>query len=203
MFKFHIAGLWNSAMTHVRWLSLAGILVISLVLAFFLRDVVYGVLIVPLAYLFYLGRYYYTAIPQLFLWILLLLLLFVSVAWNFIPEARPATRKKRFRKPAEGQVETLTQWIHKARKGNYFKWQLANRLGRISRRINELSGQRANPGSEAVEKYLDAGLNHSFVDFPMSRNRFRPPATTALDLDPKDAVEYLESQMELRSDRHA
>lgn len=190
-------------MTRVRWLSLTGILVISLVLAFFLRDVVYDALIVPLAYLFYLGKYYYTAIPQLFLWVLLLLLLFVFVAWNFIPEARPSPRKEQIRKPAEGQVAALTLWIYKARKGNYFKWQLANRLGRISRRINELSGQRANPGGEAVENYLDAGLNHSFVDFPTSRNRFQPPTATALDLDPKDAVDYLESQMELRSDRHS
>jgi energy-coupling factor transporter transmembrane protein EcfT len=190
-------------MTRLRWLSLAGILVISLVLAFFLREVVYGALIVPLAYLFYLGKYYYTAIPQLILWIFLLLLLLVFVAWNFIPEVRPAARKARVRKPAEGQVEALTLWIHKARKGNYFKWQLANRLGRISRRINELSGQRASPGGEAVEKYLDAGLNHSFVDFPTSRNRFQPPVATALDLDPKDVVDYLESQLELRSDRHS
>jgi hypothetical protein len=190
-------------MTRPRWLFLAGIVGISLVPAFFLRDVVYGALIVPLAYLFYLGKYYYTAIPQFFLWVLLLLLLFVSVAWNFLPEARPSPRKERIRKPAEGQVEALTLWIHKARKGNYFKWQLANRLGRISRRIDELSGQRAGPGTEGVEKYLDAGLNHSFVDFPTSRNRLRPPAATALDLDPKDAVDYLESQLELRSDRHS
>jgi hypothetical protein len=192
-------------MTRLRWLLLTGILSISLVLAFFLRDVVYDVFVIPLAYLLRLGKYYYTAIPQLFLWVLLLVLLLVSVTWSFIPEARPSRRKERRYKPAEGQVEALTVSIQKARKGNYFKWQLANRLGRIARRLNEFPDQRkvSSTSQQAVENYLDAGLNHSFVDFPTSRNLFQQPSATPLDLNPEVAVDYLESQMEQRSDRHS
>jgi uncharacterized membrane protein len=192
-------------MTRLRWLLLAGMLGSSLTLAFFLRDIVYDVVVVPLAYLLWLGKYYYTAIPQIILWMILLVILFVTVALNFVPEARPSRRQERIRKTTEGQVEALAVWIHKARKSNYFKWQLANRLGRITRRINELTGRQVNSGSnkEAVEKYLDAGLNNSFVDFATPKNRFRHSIPTPLDLDPKDAVDYLESQMELRSDRHS
>jgi energy-coupling factor transporter transmembrane protein EcfT len=191
-------------MTGRRRLLLAGMVVISLVLAFFLRDAVYAAVIVPLAYLWWLGHYYYSAIPQVFLWALLLLLLFITVLWNFLPEARPSPRKPLKRGPAEGQVEALAVWILKARKGNYFKWQLANRLGRIARRLAEASGQQNKPvsGNEAVNKYLDAGLNYSFVDFPGPRKRFHRSPPTPLDLDPNEAVDYLESQMELRSDRH-
>jgi energy-coupling factor transporter transmembrane protein EcfT len=191
-------------MTRSRSFLLAGMLIISIVMGFFLRDVVYAAVVVPLAYLVWLGKYYYSAIPQLFLWALLLAVLFLTVTWNFLPEARPSQRKQLKRRPAEGQVEALAGWILKARKGNYFKWQLANRLGRIARRLTETSGQQtsSNAGNVAVEKYLDAGLNYSFVDFPGPRNRFHRPLPTPLDLDPKEAVDYLESQMELSRGRH-
>ena len=192
-------------MTRLRWLLLIGTLVISLSLAFFLRDVVYDVVVVPIAYLLWLGKYYYTAIPQIILWMILLAILFLTAALNFVPEAQPSKRKEHIHKPAEGQVEALAVWIHKARKGSYFKWQLANRLGRIARRLNELTGQQAKTSSnkEGVEKYLDAGLNNSFVDFATPKNRFRHSRPTPLELDPKEVVDYLESQMELRSDRHS
>jgi energy-coupling factor transporter transmembrane protein EcfT len=192
-------------MTRLRWLLMAVILVITLALSFFMRDLVYDMVIVPLAYLFWLVKYYYTAIPQLFLWIVFLIVLFVTVAWNFIPQARPSRRKEHFHRPPDGQVETLAAWIRNSRKGNYFKWQLANRLGRISRKLKEISRQRqdSEPGREAVENYFDAGLNKSFVDFTTPRSRFDQPASTPLDLDPKDAVDFLESQMELKSDRYS
>jgi hypothetical protein len=179
-------------------------LIISLVLAFFLRDAVYASVIVPLAYLWWVGNYYYSAIPQLFLWAILLSVLVITVIWNYLPTARTSQRKQLKRGSAEGQVEVLAAWILKARKGNYFKWQLANRLGRIARRVAETSAQpnSINPGNEGVEKYLDAGINYSFVDFPGPKNRFHHPPPTKLDLDPKEAVEYLESQLELRRGRH-
>lgn len=191
-------------MTRSRWLILAGILIISLTLAFFLRDVVYATIILPLAYLLWLGKYYYSAIPQLFLWAFLLIVIFLTAIWNFLPEAQPGQRKQLKRRMAEGQVEALAAWIRKSRKGNYFKWQLANRLGRIARRLVELSGEhpRFGSGNVAVDNYFDAGTNYSFVDFPGPKNLFHRPASTPLDLDPKQAVDHLESLMELRRDRH-
>ena len=187
-----------------RGLLLAGILAISLVFAFFLRDVVYAAAIVPFAYLLWLAKYYYLAIPQIFLWAFLLIVLLITVTWNFLPEARPTPHRQPKRRTAEGQVEALSGWILKARKGSYFKWQLANRLGRIARGLAQTSGQYTNPGSgnEAVDKYLDAGLNNSFVDFPGPKHRFQRPTPTPLDLDPTEAVDYLESQMEFRRVRH-
>jgi energy-coupling factor transporter transmembrane protein EcfT len=195
-------------MTPPRRLLLGGMLAISLVLAFFLRDAVYASVIVPFAYLLWLGKYYYSAIPQLFLWAIFLSILFVTVLWNFLPAARVSQRKPVKRRSAEGEVEALAAWIRKSSKGNYFKWQLANRLGKIAHRLAETSGQEAGratnmgPSNDGVEKYLDAGINYSFVDFPGPKNRFHHPPPTILDLDPKEAVEYLESQLELRRGRH-
>ena len=190
-------------MSRLRWLLLLGIAIISAFLAYFLRQTVYDVVIIPLAYLLFVAKYYYAAIPQLVIWSVLLGLLFLAVLWNLIPDVRPTIRKEFEHRPPEGQVEALAAWMMKARKGNYFKWQLANRLGRIARRLNEGSAGRTRlpSGREPVDKYLDAGLNFSFVDFPSARSRFERPPRTPLDLDPREAVDFLESQMEHTSGR--
>ena len=145
------------------------------------RDVVYDVVIIPLAYLLWLAKYYYSAIPQLVLWSVLLSLLFLAVLWTMIPEGRPSSRMEPRRPPPDGPVEALAVWLVKARKGNYFKWQLANRLGKIARRLSEGSAalQQLPSGGEAVDEYLDAGLNYSFVDFPTPRTPFERYAAHA------------------------
>ncbi|HEX2696713.1 MAG TPA: hypothetical protein VHM28_03335 [Anaerolineales bacterium] len=183
-------------MTRLRRLLLIGIVVTSGVAAFFLRDVVYRMLVVPVAYILWTIWVYYSFVPQLFLWVGLLLILLITTIASFLPEGRASKRSEPKRGASQGEVETLAGWMHKAHSGNYFKWQIANRLGRIRRELNELSGRRGGFASEsdAVENYFDAGINKSFVDFPLSKNRFRR-TKTALDLNPKDAVDYLELQI--------
>ena len=185
-------------MKPIRWQLLAAILVISALLALLLRDVVYQVIVVPLAYVWWVVGLYYAAIPQWILWTALLVILALVVLWNAIPELRPAVRKELQRRQPDGQVEELTKWLTKARHGNYFKWQLANRLGRIARALGEGWAARGEmpPADPLVEKYLDAGLNYSFVDFPSPRSRFDRRRRTPLDIDPRIVADYLESQME-------
>lgn len=182
-------------MTRARWLLLF-VVGVSVVSAFFLRDAVYSVVVVPIAYTVWVLWIYYSAVPQLILWAVFLLILFVTVVSNFIPEARGSKRPAKARRSSPGEVETLAAWFFKAQRGNYFKWQIANRLGGINRELNQSFGRRGRPEvqNEAVEKYFDAGLNKSFVDFPLAKNQFYR-ASTPLDLNPKDAVDYLESQM--------
>src|SRR5581483_6360841 len=191
-------------MTRARWLLLFVIVGISTVLAFFLHDAIYSAVVVPIAYVFWVLWIYYSAVPQLVLWIALLLILFITITSNFIPEGRGSKRALLKREPSQGEVETLATWFFKARRGNYFKWQIANRLGKINRELSQSFGQRGRPEvqNEAVEKYFDAGLNKSFVDFPLAKNQIRP-APTPLDLNPKDAVDYLESQMENHRGRYS
>ena len=192
-------------MTRPRWLLYAAIVTASLLLALVVRDVARDVLITPAAYLFWEIRTIYLAVPQLLKWFVLVLAGCVAVLWQLVPEVRPTDRGREAAVPAHGQVESLASWIARARRGNYFKWQLANRLGRISRRLHEVSGGRSGDPAPAteVEAYLSAGIDHSFVDFPNSRYPFRPNPPTALDLDPTRVVDYLESQTEVARDRHA
>ncbi len=191
-------------MTRPRWPVLVGIACLAIVLAYLLHDVIYQLVIVPLAYALWLLRLYYLMIPQWVLWTLLIVVLLLIVLWNGLPEIRPPVRKEPARGRPKGEVETVADWIKNARRGNYFKWQLANRLGRIARRLEEISGPDGRQLSENqdVEKYLDAGMNYSFVDFLGPRSRLRRQSSTPLDADVWQVAEYLESQMENTSDRH-
>ena len=186
-----------------RWLVYVGVLLASLFLAFLVRDLARDFLIIPLAYLAWQVGLLYAAVPQLVKWAVAVLVLCIIVIWQLIPDFRPADTTSARRALPPGQVETLALWIHRARSSNYFKWQLANRLGRLAGRLEALAGRRGRqrPRVASVEEYLAAGVQHSFVDFPVPRHRFQHRLPTPLDLPPLDAIEYIESQMEIASGR--
>ncbi len=190
-------------MNRPRWPLVLAILLISGVFGYLLRDLIYQLIIVPIAYFLWVLNFYYSALPQWLVWVIVLSVLFLATVWNLIPDVRPSTRKEIIRRRTQGEVEALTIWIAKASQGNYFKWQLANRLGRIARRLEALAGPGGRQPSpdQDVEQYIDAGLNYSFVDFPTARNPLAPARHTPLDLDPRKAADYLESQMENTSER--
>lgn len=192
-------------MKRARWLLYGGIVLTSLVLAFLVRDLARDLLITPVAYLAWQLGVFYWAVPQLVKWALAVLILCVLVIWQLIPDLRPAENQSPRRAAPRGQVEILALWIHRARSSNYFKWQLANRLGRLAVKFDGLAGRqgRERPRVASVEKYLAAGVDQSFVDFPLPRHRFQRRPPTPLDLPPVDAVEYIESQMEAAVGRHA
>ena len=187
-----------------RGLLIAGALFASLFLAYLVRDLAREVLIIPLAYLAWQAGVLYAAVPQLVMWAVAVLVLCIIVIWQLIPDLRRSDTRGPARTATPGQVETLALWIHRAETSNYFKWQLANRLGRLADRLETLRGRRApqRPPQAPVAEYLAAGVDHSFVDFPMRRNRFQRRLPTPLDLAPLDAIEYIESQMEIASGRH-
>ena len=184
-------------MKHV-WLTI-GATILLLAAAYFLRDAIYQTVIIPLAYLFWLAKFYYSTVPQIILWGLLLVILVMIILSNLIPEFSSQPKKEPKHRLENGQVETLARWIIKSEKGTYFKWQIANRLGWIGLGLRETSERRGSFQSmnEAVEKYLEAGLTTSFVDYP---NRKSVP--TPLDVNPKEVIDYLEKQMEMSRGRH-
>lgn len=187
-----------------RWLPVVGLLVGSLGLAFFVRDVIQRLVVAPLSYFLWQAAMLYWAIPQVVKWFLLVFSICLAVLWRLIPEWRPRHRKTNRQVLQEGSVESLAVWLSKGRNSNYFKWQLANRLGLIARKLHQNSGQLWNSParSEAMDRYFDAGLEHSFVDFPSPRSRFERRRSTPLDLDPSEVVNYLESQMEIYRGQH-
>ena len=189
-------------------------ILLSMLLAYLLRDVIHRLVILPLAYLWWLGGIYYHVIPQVWLWILLVVGVLYMVVYNFVSGIRLVPRVIRPKKIRRGPVADLALTLEKSRQGTYFKWVIAHRLGRLTRallaqreahrdtkKFGPLQGRDWTP-PQAVADYLEAGLNGSFADYPRARLPVgsRPP--TPLDLPPDEVVRYLESQMETHRDRN-
>ncbi len=194
-----------------RWLLLLSV-VVALFVSFLLRDAIRRVIILPLAYLWWLITLYYRAVPQLIVWILLIVAVFISslrlvTISNFIVRVEEKTKK-----PVKGPVESLSQMLDKAPGGIYYKWLIANRLGNVARELldqregrrargfERLAGRDWQPPDE-VSTYLESGLNGSFADYPQS-HWWAESRPTPLDVDTRQVIEYLEYEMETSHDRH-
>ncbi len=64
-------------MTRLRRNLILGALSISLIMSYLLRDVIYNIVVVPLAYLWFVAKFYYSVVPQIIFWILLLIVVFM------------------------------------------------------------------------------------------------------------------------------
>lgn len=195
-------------MTRRRWITLGGVVIIALILAFPLQDVIRRIVVVPLAYLWWAFGVLYQSIPQVVIWILLIVLISFMLMGSFATHRKRTPPKEPRIKPAPGQVEGLTENLIKMRKGTYYKWKVANRLGRLARDfliqrgdrsdtkdLSPLAGREWEP-SAPVDAYLDTGLHGSFADFPNQPwYLFRRSELTPLDIDVEEAVEFLESQI--------
>ena len=196
-----------------RGFLLAGMFFLALLTAFILRDVVEQLIIVPLVYLWWLLCLYYSMLPQIVVWILLVVVVVFSAVSSLIPEVRYRTASKAVTKPAQGQIEILAEWLNKSQRGGiYYKWLIANRLGKnareilaqrdglaVSKKFGRLEGRSWNP-SQKTRDYLETGLNGSFAEFPQPRWIWQTPKPTPLDVDPKLVIDYLDDEMETSHD---
>jgi hypothetical protein len=180
------------------------VLALSLVLAFFMRDVVYEAIIAPLAYFAWQMLAVYRAIPQVIKWILLTAFAAVAILWQLIPEVKTSRSVRSTASAPPSPLSVLAGQIRRARASNYLRWQMANRLGRLARKLLVLKGgiRPDSSGPPEVEAYLAAGVDRSFADYAAAKTIFRARRRGTLDLDPRLAVEYLESEWEMRGGTH-
>jgi hypothetical protein len=200
--------LWGGGVTR-RWILILGLLVSAALLAFPLREAVYQLVVVPLAYLFWLLGLLYLALPQALWWTGVILLVLFLLGKSLLMEMKSVRRPLIIAQRAQGKVENLAASIKKTDRGIYFKWLVANRLGKLAHQILEqrengkprsifspLAGEGWNP-DEGLRQYLEIGLHGSFADFPNSGNRyFARPLKTSLDHSVAEVIEFLESQIE-------
>lgn len=191
-----------------RWLVFVGIAVIAALLAFPLRDTIYDTVIVPLAFLgWQIGLLYRTISQGIWWWLAIAFVLFMLV-FSLIPQF--PFRGKPIEKPRSrrGQVENLAIWLGRAKAGTYFKWLIANRLGKLAYQLllhresgrprsvfAPLTGTDWKPSKE-LQTYLEVGLHGSFSDYPNSGRTFGAVSKTPLDFEIREAVMFLESQIE-------
>jgi len=195
-------------MRNQRTLAFMGIGIIALLLAFPLRDAVFRTVVVPLAYLFWILELAYHAVHQSIWWLVVLLLVLFLLSRSLLPKLKVRERFRLKKKPVVGQVENLATWLKKTERGTYFKWLVANRLGKIANQIlanrstskqrsffDPLTGPDWMPDA-SVQAYLEAGLHGSFADYPQTGRFFSSRMQTPMDHEINDVVQYLESQVE-------
>ena len=192
-----------------RLLPLLALLAIALLLAFFLQDTFRDGIVEPLLYFFWGMGVLYKSVPQFWIWVLLLGIVFFILLTPFLEDLPRFRRKDEELPPKPGAIEDLADTLKQLKKGVYFKWVVANRLGKIIRnwvayrdrldkrwQANDLErlGWDAPP---EIHRYLDAGLNGSFADYPRSRIPIvRIQSSTPLDVDPNFVLDFLEKEME-------
>lgn len=188
---------------------IAGALGVAGVLAFPLREVVHQAIIVPLAYLLWSLNLLYQSLDQAIWWFAVLFILTIILIHSLLPDFKPARRESVRRRDERGKVEMLATAFQKTKKGIYFKWLVANRLGRLAYQIL-LQREHGKPRSvfapltgegwdvePGIQQYLEKGLHGSFAEFPNTHwNYFVPPEKTPLDQDVREVVEFLETKLE-------
>ncbi len=108
-----------------RWLTVL-LLAVIFIASFILRDSIQHIIILPLAYLWWLLKLYYRAVPQVIVWALLVIAVFASML-RLVPIKNPFHRKQRKEeKSAVGSIEGFAHWISKSPRGTYYKWLIAN-----------------------------------------------------------------------------
>lgn len=191
-----------------RWLVLLATGIVAGLLAFPLRGMIYDAVVVPAAFMVWNLSLFYRYVSQGIWWGVIVLVVFVMLVFSLIP--RSPFRRAAQPKPGSlrGQVEELATALDKAERGIYFKWLVANRLGKLAhqillqresgrlRKLSEpLAGADWAPSPE-VQRYLETGLHGSFADFPHIRRPGARGQKTPLDLDVGTAVDFLESNVE-------
>ena len=190
-----------------RWLILVGVLIVAGILAFPLRETIFDTVVIPAAFITWNLGLLYRSFSQGVWWWVIIFLVFFMLAFSLATEPGFRPRMSIKSKPPQGAVEGLAISIQRAEKGIYFKWLVANRLGKLAYQIllhresgrprsvfAPLLGTDWEPRKE-LQQYLETGLHGSFADFPNTGNLSRP-RHTPLDLNVTEAVDFLESQVE-------
>jgi hypothetical protein len=193
---------WSSIVNkYRRQILFASIILLAILFAFPLRGFVYYNLITPFSFIWFYLVYFYHVIPQQFYWFIILLVAAYIALGGLL--GKPFRRKKKtlVKRQVRGSVESLASWINDSRRGVYSRWRVARSLalmassilelrGGKSGRIKVLKGKEWNPPPD-VQNYLEAGLNGSFADYPLSARK------TPFDVDLENIVAFLESQLEM------
>jgi hypothetical protein len=155
-----------------------------------------------------------SAIPQTYYWAVLILVIVVSAVHSVVADE---DRHPRQGPPsAGGRASEWRNWLQRASlphsSRSFYRWQVARSLARLSCEV--LAHQEGIPVGEAERRIEDGdvalpeNVRNYFLTSMRSRPRRDNPLwryvsdvePTPLDLDPAQAVEFIETQMEVPHD---
>ncbi|MBM3126098.1 MAG: hypothetical protein FJZ87_13665 [Chloroflexi bacterium] len=196
-------------MNRRRAVLILAVFLLSSLLAYFIRDGIYEWVILPLAYIWWVIGLYYRMIPQMLLWLGLIFISLIIAVRSLVDRGSAAPETNASPRIPMGPIESLSNLIQKRERGTYYQWLIANRLGLLANdwmnhnegmpagsRVGYLANRGWNLPQEVL-KYLETGLNGSFADYPRPVwwSRRRP---TPLDASPREVIERLHSEMEIK-----
>lgn len=200
----HSDGVRNESMKFRKPLLSTTLLVLVAVLVYPMRHGVAGAIIRAVAYMVWTLNIIGRVIPQQVLWLFLLILILYIAVGSFYGKRYREESSTEETVPIVGAVEAMAEWIEERHRGIYFKWQIANLLGKIQQTILQTASRgtsnRIPPPSDRVQAFLDAGVNTSYADYAPDGLLLKK-AGTPLDIELEQVVDYLEGQMEIRHDR--
>lgn len=196
-----------------RWIVLGLGIILAAALAYFLRDFINDKVVIPLAYLWWRIGLYYHLVPEYGWWTTVIVIVFFLVLRNFNTDEWSRGQEEVESRPVQGPLEEMTIWLMKKSNSAYYRWLVANYLGKLARGFLIQSdgrdsrqwdilynGPAWNP-PEAVGVYMRSGLNRLSASFRSPSSMWERSQTASIDLDPAEqAVVYLESQMENHRD---
>ncbi|MEW5957726.1 MAG: hypothetical protein AB1801_08390 [Chloroflexota bacterium] len=193
-----------------RWLSLALMLLLAVLLTWRLRDFVAEAL-VPLYYLYWVGRRLLETIPQVILWAVFLLVALLLAGGSLLRPPPGQSAGRRAASPRPNRIEAWVKLLGQADQETYYRWQLAQHLQELTldalahhQRLSlkeirqQLAGRRLNLPPEIVA-YLRASLT-SFSHFAGPAKRYPPPPASPLDLEPERVIQFLEEKLDHLTD---
>ena len=199
-------------MNRRQWLLLASAFMLSLILAYFLSDLIQAFIVTPVAYFLWALYILYHMVPQPFYWgvlIFVLLFIYISTIYKKLPDISSQTNNKH---SSEGPIQNLVRMLEKRQGGVYFKWYLAHTLANVAtfildyqeRRTSgyKLEGRDFRP-PQNVRDYLEAGVNSTFADYPMRGGLFAQVPKTPYDTEIESVVAFLETELENEHDNPA
>lgn len=197
----HSEGVRSETVKNWKPLFSIALLIIVAILLYPVRHEVAGAVMNFASYLVWTVNVMGVVIPQQILWAFLLILILYIAIGSFYGKRYREEKSPENQSPVIGAVEAMAGYIEERHRGIYFKWQIANLLGKIQQTIQESASRgtssRIPLPSDSVQAFLDAGVNTSYADyapdgFVLKNN------STPLDIELEQVVAYLEEQMEIR-----
>jgi hypothetical protein len=146
-------------MSKSRLRAIILIVAIAMPSAFIFREFIRDQLVIPIAYVFWIIQLYAESVPQMFVWIFLILLAVILLAKGVLKVPKLAGSRGRGSYRRMGQVETWLEWINRAKGGRYFK-------SRLSRRLAELTIASIAFDKRISERDVERGLEHGLLNLP-------------------------------------
>jgi len=185
-----------------------GLILLVAVLALFVpafRTFVREIIVIPILYVFWIGRFLFLTIPQTLLWNVFFAIFLLIMAVGLIERKKPNPKKMNIKEDYPGRIEEWARLISKASQHNYFKWRLAQRLQKVTlRAIAHNRGQTVKQTRWQLREgslNLPSDLHAYFLASVQSLSHLSPqkrffatrPKPSPLDLDLNRVIQFLDT----------